>query len=144
MRIDAILPVIRKRLAVLRRDASFREAVAALAAGVDLVVISGDDCRPAGVLTRSDVLKWMTAGSVEDQPIEPAMTAEIVACVTADDLSATWRLMRHRHLSHVPVLDEAGQAVGVLNRDDALEALLAIEQGQELELVRYISGVGYR
>jgi hypothetical protein len=42
------------------------------------------------------------------------------------------------------VLDLAGRPVGVLNLDDALQALLRFETGQETMLLDYIAGVGYR
>jgi CBS domain-containing protein len=53
-------------------------------------------------------------------------------------------LMKDRGLVHVPVIDDARGAAGVLDAGDALRALMARAKSKNSLLRDYIMGVGYR
>ena len=76
-----------------------------------------------GILTDGDVRRHLLAdpGFIE-QPIESVMTTDPLT-VTADQLAAeAWRLMQERHFDELPVVDEDGRYVGLLDVQDLLRA----------------------
>ncbi|HTJ56134.1 MAG TPA: CBS domain-containing protein [Devosiaceae bacterium] len=146
MRVDGISPALRRRLAVVDLDQPVIEAARCLAKnGVDIVIACDSGGVLQGLLSRGDLIRHIASSDQsQDRPIEALMTRNAVCCRPADDLSLTWQLMNRRALRNLPVLDLAGRPVGVLNLDDALQALLRFETGQETMLLDYIAGVGYR
>ena len=76
-------------------------------------------------------------------PASLVMTREVVRCSPRDRLQDVWAKMQERALKNIPVTDEAGCPVGVLNVRDALQALLQEVQDEESLLREYVMGVGY-
>jgi len=132
------------RLKVVAAAASVRSAALALSThGIGLLVVCADT-RAIGVVSKSDVIRYIAAGGRGDTPVAPVMSEPIVACAPDDELYSTWQTMSLRGLQNMPVVGIGGVPLGVLDIRDALGALLAEERYQEHLLANYISGVGYR
>jgi len=87
-----------------------------------LPVVDGDG-RICGLLTDGDVRRHVLIdASFIDKPIDDVMTAGPYT-VRADDLAATaWRMMRERNFDELPVVDDDGRYLGLLDVQDLLKA----------------------
>lgn len=59
--------------------------------------------------------------ALPDEPIDTIMTHDPVYCSAKSEQSEAARLIAHYDLLAVPVLNEAGQIVGIVTHDDALD-----------------------
>ncbi|MHC4953082.1 MAG: KpsF/GutQ family sugar-phosphate isomerase [Planctomycetota bacterium] len=87
-----------------------------------LPVIDPDD-RIVGLLTDGDVRRQVLIDpNFIDQPIDDVMTHN-PATAGADDLAASaWRVMRERQWDELPVIDDSGRYIGLLDVQDLLRA----------------------
>lgn len=146
IKVESVLPAARGRLATLGASSRLVEA-AALLSGPErnLVVINDASGRMAGVVTRTDIVARISrcTGSTCTVPVEQVMTRDVLSCRPDDWLEDVWREFNRRRLKNIPVIDDAGIPLGILNVRDALEALLEDVQHEEQLLRDYVMGVGY-
>lgn len=79
-----------------------------------------DAGRVVGILTPVDVLRWMASDrSWQGSTVAEAMTTPVVTLAAGDyrDPLALLELMRTHGIHHLPVVDEAGSLLGVVNQD---------------------------
>ena len=112
--------------------------------GLGLIVICDAQDRAVGVVSKSDLVRHLARGGSVRVAVTEVMTRPIISASPCDDLRATWKLMVGRHLQNLPLLDDDRRPVGTLDVRDALQAVLAVEEEQEGQLVNYIAGIGYR
>jgi len=76
-----------------------------------------------GLLTDGDVRRQVLIDpAFIEKPIEEVMTSNPIT-IRADDLAASaWRIMRERNFDELPVVDDAGQYLGLLDVQDLLRA----------------------
>lgn len=72
------------------------------------------------------------------------MTRNVVSCDLAAHVQDVWARMKERGLRNVPITDNEGRPIGVLNARDVLQVLLQDVQDEELLLRDYVMGIGYR
>jgi len=100
----------------LGHDAPVRDAVALMRlhrVGCVLVCRAG---RMAGLFTERDLLRRVLApGRPLCVPLCDCMTADPVVVGRSESIGAAIRLMEEGGYRHLPVVDEAGQPVGVLS-----------------------------
>ena len=147
MFIEALSTVTRDRLATIRHDALLIDAAKQLSrAKINLVVVCNDDETLAGVITKTDLVRQIGVcrGSACTAAASSVMTSDVTSCRRTSWLADVWKTMRERGLKHVPVINDAGQPLGVLYARDALQALLTESESEELLLREYVLGIGYR
>jgi CBS domain-containing protein len=133
------------RMRVIAAGVSVRSAALAFADHqIGLLVVSGEDGRAVGVISKSDLVRHLAAGGAGKMPVSLVMSRPIVSCAPGDDLHSAWQMMTARALQNMPVLANGDRPLGVLDIRDALAALLGEEQYQERLLANYISGIGYQ
>lgn len=71
------------------------------------------------------------------------MTRAVIFCRLGEPLHEIWSVMKERHLKNVPIVDQNVRPLGVLNAQDALEALLEEAKYVEVRLREYVMCVGY-
>ncbi len=73
--------------------------------------------------------------------VENYMATELVTVRPDDDIITAMRVLLERHLSGVPVLDDAGRMVGLLSQKDCLEIVYnaAYHQDWGGKVERYMS-----
>jgi len=127
-------------------DATLLEAARLLRAGIDLVVVCGQEGAVAGVITKTDV-----AGQISEcgegactTAAALVMNSDVLLCAPRDLLQDVWSKMKARGLKNVPIAGADGRPVGVLNARDALGLLLQEVKDEESLLRDYVMGVGYR
>jgi CBS domain-containing protein len=97
------------------------EVLAALASGERTSAVLVDAAgRVAGILTERDVTRRVALQASRDTPVS-GFASRPVQTVRADDhLYRAVARMRRQNLRHLPVVDEAGRPVGIVNLIDAI------------------------
>jgi CBS domain-containing protein len=145
MRIERLLHMTSARLVAVDANATIRTAALSLSnRGIGLVVICDEDGRAAGVLSKSDLVRYLTLPQALEPSVSTLMSQPFVSCAPEDDVHAVWQTMAERDLQNVPVLNADTKPIGVLDIRDAMKVLFEQEELQEHMLVDYIAGVGYR
>ena len=84
-----------------------------------LVVIIDDDCRPLGIVTSTDYVE-LTAGGIDpyDTTIGEYMTTDIVTVRPGEEVGMIAERMTENDVSHLPVVDDEEQVVGIVSTTD--------------------------
>jgi len=145
--VQHIFEAARRRLAVLRRDASVSAAAAVLVnPNTTLAVVCDGDGVTVGVVSRTDIVKVIArAGTAAVNTDTGAlMTSPVVYCHLAQPLERVWATMNARSIRCVPILDDCGRPQGVVHARDLARALLDEVTEEEVLLRDYFLGVGYQ
>ena len=89
---------------------------------VGFVPICNANEEAIGALTDRDIaIRVVADGRSPDEPVETAMTRDVIACRIGDDLKDAERLMRDHRTSRVMICDEGGKLRGVISLQDVAE-----------------------
>jgi arabinose-5-phosphate isomerase len=146
MLVDSVLAATRARLVLMTDSAQLREAAKLMGGpGVDIVVVCGSEGSLVGVITQSDIVARISQcqGSACTTAAALVMTRDVMVCRPEDRLDQVWPRMQARGLKNLPVVDETGRPVGVLNARDLLQALLKEAESEESLLRDYVMTAGY-
>ena len=101
-------------------DTPLRRALETMsAAAVGSLVIAGEDRRPVGIFTRSDLLdRVVLADLPQDVPISQAMSGDPLLLEEHDTAYDAMLAMAERGVRHVLVVDAEGQLSGVVSERD--------------------------
>lgn len=124
---------------VLPHDATVRELVAAMAEAKrsSALVVDGGG-QPAGIVTEQDVLRRVALRCTGDEPVTAIMTAPVRTVSSTDYLYVAIAIMRRHDWRHMPVVDEGGRLVGIVERHEAL----AMAAEQTIRLIEAVSHEG--
>ncbi len=113
---------------------------------ISLVVICAENGTIAGVITKTDIIKQLGkyVGNVSNKIAADVMSREVTCCAPTDCLPDVLAMMRQFGFVHIPVVDEGGKPIGVVNARDALRALLGEEKYEAALLRDYVMGIGYQ
>lgn len=104
----------------------------------DLIVVETGSGRriPVGILTDRDLVVEILAKEVDPGAVTVGdiMSSELVTARESDNLYDTMQRMRAKGVRRVPVVNDAGELVGIVTVDDFLD-LLADELGALARLV---------
>lgn len=144
--VERLMPAARARLVVIADDAPLIEAAKLLRSGTDLIVVCGSGGIVSGVITKTDVVRQIgeCRGSSCVTAASLVMTQDVLLCRSSDDLHNVWSSMKERVVKNVPVIDDDGRPIGLVNARDALQLLLQDAENEEAMLRDYVMGVGYR
>lgn len=124
---------------------SVREAADAFSdMRIGLLVIRSGKGETIGVVSKSDLVRHLARSGRIDTPLAEVMSRSVVSTSPTADLRQTWQFMVQQRLQNLPLIDLDHKPVGMLDIRDALEAILRNEERQEIELINYIAGSGYR
>ncbi|MBB5576835.1 MULTISPECIES: CBS domain-containing protein [Rhizobium] len=144
MRIERLYTMTSARLMVIDINATLQAAALSLSnPGIGLAVVSGENGKATGVLSKSDLIRHLTDREPEASVVT-LMSRNIVSCDPNDELLAVWQIMVVQRLQNMPVLGTDSKPLGVLDIRDAMKVLFEQEQLQEHMLADYIAGTGYR
>jgi CBS domain-containing protein len=122
---------------ICSRDAVFttRDTTVAVAAKLmrenhvgSIVVVeqmNGGKRLPVGILTDRDIIVEVIAPGLDPETITvgDVMATELVTVRETEGLLETMEIMRYKGVRRMPVVDSAGQLVGIASIDDLLEVL---------------------
>jgi CBS domain-containing protein len=147
MLVEDFVPTARQRLTTIEANASLVDAAKLLSnTHISLLVVCSPGGAMGGVVTKTDIIRQV-AGSQENAlgaPVSGIMTEDVVHCHPGVLLEDVWSNMKARGFVHIPVVDEEGRPLGVVNARDALQALLVEVKDEESLLRDYVMGIGYR
>lgn len=92
--------------------------------GIKSVLVTDGDCHPEGIITSTDYLR-MTADGVDPHAttVGEFMTDDVVTLGPGERVGTAATLMREEGINHLPVVDDAGEAVGIVSATDLTEHL---------------------
>lgn len=87
--------------------------------------VMGNDDRVIGIVTDRDIcMAAYTQGRpLQDIPVQVAMAKEVFTCRRDDSVEDAEHLMGEKQIRRLPVLDDAGQLVGMLSLGDIAREL---------------------
>lgn len=109
-------------------------ADAMLEQGIRSIVAVDEDCRPVGILTSTDFVKIVSEGTPKDTTtVGDHMTTEIVTTTPERPIPEIASEMVERGISHFPVVDDDGEAVGIISATDLTDyvAGMAVREPSE-------------
>lgn len=82
-----------------------------------LVVCEGDD--PVGIVTNEDVTEFVAEGSDPDAtPVRELMSSPLITVAREEPIERAAELIREHVIKRLPVVDEAGEVVGIVTTTD--------------------------
>jgi signal-transduction protein with cAMP-binding, CBS, and nucleotidyltransferase domain len=145
MFVERLLPAAHAKLVTIAEDAPLVDAARFLSTGTDLVIVCNPTGSLAGIITKTNVIKHVSAAGEHGCGIaaSAAMTRDVVLCRPGDLLRDVWARMKERGLKNIPVVDQDSRPLGVLHARDILQVLLKESKDEESMLRDYVMGVGY-
>lgn len=88
------------------------------------VVVIDEDCHPVGVLTSTDYIE-MTASGIDPHQtaVEEFMATDVITVTTGASVETVADRMLDNDISHLPVVDDDDQVVGIVTTTDLTEHL---------------------
>ena len=137
------LPTASKRLVTISVNATVRDAARELARpGIDLIAIADDKGKLVGVVTDSDIVAWVAdhAYVAVDSPVQTLMSTKVTSCKPTQSMTEVAELAQKKGLKHMPIVDDAGKAIGVIYVREALTSQLHEAEVNEEWMKAYLSG----
>ncbi|AMW34091.1 CBS domain-containing protein [Haematospirillum jordaniae] len=132
-------------LAIVSSSLSVRDAARLMAEkGVAAVMIT-EGTRLKGIMTEQDITKRVVAAQLDPDhtKVGDVMTADPDTLRPGDQAQDALHMMRQHKYRHLPVVDDRGNAVGIVSVRD----LYAVVQGELESTIKscesYIGGDGY-
>jgi CBS domain-containing protein len=95
--------------------------------GIKSVVVTDGECHPEGIITSTDYLRMAADGAdPAETTVAEWMTADIITLTANQNIERAADLMQDNEINHLPIVDGAGEAVGIVTATD-LTAYLAEE-----------------
>lgn len=117
--------LLKKRLVSCSEDTDVQEVAERMEAENVGAVLVVDEGRPTGIVTDRDiVLRCVVEGlDCSKVAVHDIMTPSVVAVEINEGIYDVLRIMRKAEVRRVPVLDESGQAVGLVSFGDLFQLL---------------------
>lgn len=125
-----VADVMNTPMLTLDGSAPIEEAARAmLKAEINSVVVVGEGCAPTGIFTSTDVLEAVADGADLDETlVETYLTSPAETVAPDDTVTAAVERMRAGGFSHLPVVDDDGDGVGILTRTDLTDVVVEAER----------------
>lgn len=95
-----------------------------LEAEINSVIVVSEGCSPAGIFTSTDVLEAVVDDvDLEGTPVETRMTSPVETVAPDDTVATAAERMRAGGFSHLPVVDDDGDGVGILTQTDLADVV---------------------
>lgn len=124
-------------------DASVADAARLLSEKrIGAIVVSDDGKVPLGILSERDIVRELgkRGASVLDLPISELMTRKLITCTTGSSGLDVLNLMTQGRFRHLPVVDDAGEMVGLVSIGDVISARLKELAAEKEALTGMIMG----
>jgi len=94
---------------------------------IGAVIVSSDGIRPEGILSERDIVRELgTKGAAcMQQTVDSIMTGNPVTCGPEDRSDDIFRKMSQGRFRHLPVVDQAGNMVGLISIGDVVKTQLS-------------------
>lgn len=107
------------RKAVVKSDATIRDAMAAIDAGaIQICIVAAGDGTLTGVVTDGDIRRAILAGAALDSPAAEIMVSSPFTAPATQASEELARQMQLRQIRQIPLLDDNGHLAGVAFADE--------------------------
>lgn len=122
-------------------DTTVRELIAVFAEhNIGAVVVSTDESPVAGIVSERDVVRALRdEAELLRAPVRQIMTAEVHTAKPADSVDDLMKLMTHRRVRHVPVLQD-GSLLGIVSIGDVVKSRIGELEFERDQLESYVTG----
>jgi CBS domain-containing protein len=113
-----------RRSVMLEEGRSVADAIEAMRlARIGSVLVTSADKMLVGIVTERDILNRVALGEVDPRttPIHRVMKTHVDTLTPDDAIAYALRIMSHGGYRHVPLVDRAGRAVGVISVRDIVD-----------------------
>ena len=109
---------------------------------IGAVVVSEDGKTPLGILSERDVVRELGKRGVDvlTLTVSDLMTKKLITCTTGEDALAILERMTEGRFRHLPVVDDAGEMIGLISIGDAVFARLKELNAEKEALTGMIMG----
>ena len=109
---------------------------------IGAIVVSEDGKVPLGILSERDIVRELcTRGAaILEQPISDLMTKKLMTCSTGEDALVVLERMTQGRFRHLPVVNEAGEMLGIVSIGDAVSGRLKELAAEKEALTGMIMG----
>jgi len=126
MRIRDILADNKGTLVTSRPEDTVEAAAVLLSAkNIGALPVRDQNGKLVGVISERDIVRGFAqqGGRFQKLKVEDLMTRKVITCSPDDDVKDAMRLMRDRHIRHLPVV-EGGELCGIISSRDVMESRL--------------------
>ncbi len=81
-----------------------------------------DKGKLVGIISQSDILKGLKAGSIADQSVADVMTPDVITVPPTESAILVAKLMVEKHINRIPIV-ESDKVVGIVTRGDIIKAV---------------------
>jgi PAS domain S-box-containing protein len=88
-----------------------------------------------GIVTEQDILRFIASGiDLSQSKVAQVMTHPVITLTPfpQQDVLTAWSLMRQHQIRHLPIINEQGQVLGLINQNDILQWVDPVALFQEL------------
>lgn len=109
---------------------------------IGAIVVSENGKVPLGILSERDIVRELgrRGAAVLELPISELMTRKLMTCATGDDALDILNRMTQGRFRHLPVVNDAGEMVGLVSIGDAVSARLKELAAEKEALTGMIMG----
>ena len=109
---------------------------------IGAVVVSDDGKMPLGILSERDIVRELgkRGADVLAVPVSDLMTKKLVTCATGEDALEILERMTAGRFRHLPVVNDAGEMIGLVSIGDAVSARLKELNAEKEALTGMIMG----
>lgn len=109
---------------------------------IGAVVVSDDGKTALGILSERDIVRALDreGASIMGGPISELMTRKLSTCRTGDDALDVLERMTQGRFRHMPVVNEAGDMIGLISIGDVVSARLKELSAEHEALTGMIMG----
>ena len=91
--------------------------------GSVVIVDAAKPCRPLGIVTEKDIIRWVSEGKPLGEPVERVMSRNLITIKEVATIFDAARLMNQYRIRHLVVVDEDGCLRGILSERDIVAKL---------------------
>ena len=109
---------------------------------IGAVVVMGADGALVGILSERDIVRELgkRGADVLAVPVSDLMTKKLVTCATGEDALEILERMTAGRFRHLPVVNDAGEMIGLVSIGDAVSARLKELNAEKEALTGMIMG----
>ncbi len=109
---------------------------------IGAIVVSEDGKVPLGILSERDIVRELgkRGAAILEQPISDLMTKKLMTCSTGEDALVVLERMTQGRFRHLPVVNEAGEMLGIVSIGDAVSGRLKELAAEKEALTGMIMG----
>jgi len=142
MHIETILRSKGTAVHTVRVDDPISRAIETLNSNrIGAVVVVDDRSRVAGILSERDIVRRMGPDPTAflSTPVGQTMTKNVVTCPPDARLDDLMEIMSSRRIRHIPVVDDAGDLVGIVSIGDVVKRKIELAEHEASALRDYIA-----